>query len=547
MKRNRFLTQILALVMSVGLILTGCGSDEDSAQTETAETATEEAATGLAAFKINQIDVNRFVEIPIVDSSLTVHEVGEAFDALLMGNFQYEIYTMSENAGMELTKYRADIEAFKEGMKYANVEGKDFSVVPISIENSELAYSIPDSKDGEFRAALNEAYGDEKAIYLYNLYKNIHKASFSFATEDGKSGNRYEAFYYVNNGKLYIFKGDEPTFNPNDGQIIEIDITADEKGVLLTKDGVSRKLDSDLNRKDTELNGRNLVIEGGYASGPNQIYKNIASLAVFWLRYSKPDEDPHVYLYLTDGGYVVDPQVVKFQDGDINIKWTQVRKKIDGNKVVVDEPGELNTHVIDNDLRGCIIVENGRYYIYQDDLDTYKAKQLQGMIEEEKMESLDEDKTAEIIGTQTSIKDDLQEEFGTSGLNVEVNEATGKVSMDASILFAVDSDELSEEGKQYLDEFFNDYAKVVLADKYANNVSTIVVEGHTDTSGGYDYNMNLSERRANKVMEYCISINPQVKGKMKAKGCSYDYPVYDADGKVDMAASRRVEFKFVLH
>ena len=88
-------------------------------------------------------------------------------------------------------------------------------------------------------------------------------------------------------------------------------------------------------------------------------------------------------------------------------------------------------------------------------------------------------------------------------------------------------------------------------DAYADTVSTddgtvlikkIIVEGHTDTDGEHAYNQKLSLERAQNVLDYCVSLHPELKSVMTAKGCADDNPVKKADGTVDMAASRRVCF-----
>ena len=49
------------------------------------------------------------------------------------------------------------------------------------------------------------------------------------------------------------------------------------------------------------------------------------------------------------------------------------------------------------------------------------------------------------------------------------------------------------------------YIRVVFSEEYENFVSKILVEGHTDTSGSYDLNQQLSLDRANRVMAYCLT------------------------------------------
>lgn len=66
-------------------------------------------------------------------------------------------------------------------------------------------------------------------------------------------------------------------------------------------------------------------------------------------------------------------------------------------------------------------------------------------------------------------------------------------------------------------------------------------------------NLELSQERALSVATYCLQM-PQLskdqltllRSILTAKGRSYSDPIYGEDGKIDMDASRRVEFKFRL-
>lgn len=113
--------------------------------------------------------------------------------------------------------------------------------------------------------------------------------------------------------------------------------------------------------------------------------------------------------------------------------------------------------------------------------------------------------------------------------------------MDSSVLFDYDSAELTSKGKESLKSFLDEYSKQIFKDGSAS-VSKITVEGHTDTDGDYDYNKELSQKRADNVMKYSIELHPELKSLMTAVGCSYDNPVKKDDGTVDKEASRRVCF-----
>ena len=155
---------------------------------------------------------------------------------------------------------------------------------------------------------------------------------------------------------------------------------------------------------------------------------------------------------------------------------------------------------------------------------------------------------------KANLLSDLSAAFKTAGLNVNVNTQTGEIALDSTVLFDVNESAVSAQGKEFLKKFIQVYASVVFSDKYENFVSTIMVEGHTDTNGGYDMNKKLSQDRADSVKAYCLSaecgVDPAysktLQQMLRAEGYSYDKPVYAADGSVDMDASRRVSFRFII-
>lgn len=94
---------------------------------------------------------------------------------------------------------------------------------------------------------------------------------------------------------------------------------------------------------------------------------------------------------------------------------------------------------------------------------------------------------------------------------------------------------------------------VLLQDQFRDYIAEIIIEGHTDTSGSYQHNMDLSSDRASSVARYIL--NPanglsqakveQLQSLLTINDRSYSSPIYVAGtDEIDMAASRRVEIKF---
>ena len=164
-------------------------------------------------------------------------------------------------------------------------------------------------------------------------------------------------------------------------------------------------------------------------------------------------------------------------------------------------------------------------------------------------------KLDDIIGVRAELIEELSREFSDSDLKVSVDENTGAITFDSSILFDYNKSVLKPSGKEFLAEFLPRYAAVLLSPKYTDNISEILIEGHTDTEGSYLTNLGLSQKRALAVAEFCLSEKSEIltdrqledmRTLISASGRSYSNPIYDEDGEIDMVASRRVEFLFRL-
>ena len=170
------------------------------------------------------------------------------------------------------------------------------------------------------------------------------------------------------------------------------------------------------------------------------------------------------------------------------------------------------------------------------------------------VEKMDKEQLIEIAEAKANLLHDLADAFAQSGLSVQIDETTGTIDLDSSVLFDTDSYAISESGKKLLNEFINIYTQVVFHEKYDGFISKIIIEGHTDTSGDYDHNKTLSQQRADAVMQYLVSAESGISQEccdalmntVSAEGYSWDKPIYDAAGNVDMAASRRVSFRFQI-
>ena len=122
------------------------------------------------------------------------------------------------------------------------------------------------------------------------------------------------------------------------------------------------------------------------------------------------------------------------------------------------------------------------------------------------------------------------------------------------LAFAVDRFEIPPKGKDFLVGFVPKLTDTIYNNEFRNDISSVVVEGHTDSQGTDTHNLKLSQNRSMEVVSESISIlENQVIDKHHEK-IDYFVRVLSASGrgKQDLimvngqeepAKSRRVVFK----
>ncbi len=181
------------------------------------------------------------------------------------------------------------------------------------------------------------------------------------------------------------------------------------------------------------------------------------------------------------------------------------------------------------------------------DAQTTQASQAAGSVTKEQQAAI-----AELAGIRSAIITDLDTNIGKLGLKLEIDKSTGNVRFNEAVLFDVNKTTVSKDGGEYLKKFIPAYLSVLMSDRYRGWIDQIIIEGHADDGGSYQYNLDLSQQRANAVANYVISNNlsklsdgTDVKKILSISGRSYSVPVMNNE-TIDKARSRRVEFAFHL-
>ena len=155
-------------------------------------------------------------------------------------------------------------------------------------------------------------------------------------------------------------------------------------------------------------------------------------------------------------------------------------------------------------------------------------------------------KIKSLTGIKLKVIDELKK---TLGDKIAVDKS-GALRISSKILFDKNSAKLKDEAKKELKDVFERYITSLMSNKaVAPYIDRIIIEGHTDSDGGYLYNLKLSQQRALAVMNYLLSLPIAKKYNLKkllvASGRGYMDRIIK-DGKEDKEASRRIEIKFSL-
>lgn len=126
----------------------------------------------------------------------------------------------------------------------------------------------------------------------------------------------------------------------------------------------------------------------------------------------------------------------------------------------------------------------------------------------------------------------LESEFSRIGLSV-----ADERRIPSDVLFAFDSARLKPEAREYLQH------AVPTINKWAKGY-TVVIEGHTDSTGSFGYNMNLSRERARAVKRALIELGADNAANFKARGLGESRPLLPNTTRENRQKNRRVEFRY---
>ena len=131
---------------------------------------------------------------------------------------------------------------------------------------------------------------------------------------------------------------------------------------------------------------------------------------------------------------------------------------------------------------------------------------------------------------------ELRAELVSTGVQVVEDQDSIRLIMPGNITFKTDSADINSSFYPVL----NSVAKVL--NKYSN--STVMVSGHTDSTGSADYNLNLSRERASSVASYLQGQGVK-SSRFEVMGLGSSNPIASNANATGRAQNRRVEIKII--
>ncbi|PSV28036.1 MULTISPECIES: OmpA family protein [Photobacterium] len=147
--------------------------------------------------------------------------------------------------------------------------------------------------------------------------------------------------------------------------------------------------------------------------------------------------------------------------------------------------------------------------------------------------------------TRVVIIKGINDALNTAGIEVQADSDTGDISITDSILFDLNDYTLKPSGKEFLNKFVPIYSDVIFQSKATSDeVSRIVIEGHSSSEGAFNRNMELSVMRANSVVAFINAMNFDNKSQFFNKVVISGRGPLEANQSKVVAADRKVKFRF---
>ena len=126
----------------------------------------------------------------------------------------------------------------------------------------------------------------------------------------------------------------------------------------------------------------------------------------------------------------------------------------------------------------------------------------------------------------------------------------GNIILSEGVLFDTGSSAIKAGSTNMLNELIEVFSEFLSDEENAKYVDSIVISGHTDSTGNAAYNRQLSTDRANSVLNYLLTGKNGKLDEFSSFFCAAGYgatrPVASNDTAAGQAANRRIEISMIL-
>ncbi len=154
--------------------------------------------------------------------------------------------------------------------------------------------------------------------------------------------------------------------------------------------------------------------------------------------------------------------------------------------------------------------------------------------EEEAAKKAAEEEAAKKAAEEAEAKRKADEEAARQAAIESCRDALNGATISGSIRFAFNSSDIKA-------KIHSELGKIAAIAKDCPPNVTITVSGHTDNSGTAEANQQLSEHRAQAVVDYLVKAGVP-SSKLKATGFGQEKPIAENDTAEGRAKNRRIEF-----
>ena len=159
---------------------------------------------------------------------------------------------------------------------------------------------------------------------------------------------------------------------------------------------------------------------------------------------------------------------------------------------------------------------------------------------------------SEVAVLRLSILEEMSEKIGAvmgSADKVSIGD-NGNIILSESVLFDVGSADIKADSRAVLNELIDVFSAFLADEENARYIDSIVIAGHTDSTGTDESNRVLSTNRANSVLNYLLTGK---NGKLNdyaqyfcAAGYGETRPAQSNDTEAGRSANRRIEISIIL-